>query len=125
MCFTNLLTEFDYIMLLESWTCKISNTELDGYHCFNMYRKYRNRNAWINSGGIIVYVRNEYKNGITLVRNKHDTTVWFKFDKMCFNNGEYIYVPAVYLWSDDSPIVNVIDADLFVCLHSDIEHLFI
>ena len=43
--FTNLLTEFDYIMLLESWTCKISNTELDGYHCFNMYRKYRNRNA--------------------------------------------------------------------------------
>ena len=71
-----------------------------------------------------MYVMN-IKNGITLVRNKHDTIVWFKFDKMCFNNGEYIYVAAVYLWSDDSPIVNVIDADLFVCLHSDIEHLFI
>jgi len=33
-----------------------------------------------------------------------------------------IYVAAVYLWSNNSPTVNVIDADLFVCLHSDIEH---
>jgi len=63
-----------------------------------------------------------FKNGITLVRNNHDTIVWFKFDKTLFNIEEDIYCAAVYLWSDNSPIVNVIDADLFVYLHSDIEH---
>ena len=57
-----------------------------------------------------------------MVRNNHDTIVWFKFDKTLFNIEEDIYCAAVYLWSDNSPIVNVIDADLFVCLHSDFEH---
>ena len=28
----------------------------------------------------------------------------------------------MYLWSNNSPTVNVIEADLLVCLHSDIEH---
>ena len=87
-----------------------------------MYRKYRHRKASRNSGGIVVYVRNEYKNGITLVRKNHDTMVWFKFDKTFFNIEEDNYFVVVYLWSDNSPIVNVIDADLFICLHSDIEH---
>jgi len=36
-----------------------------------------------------------------------------------------IYVAAVYLWSNNSPTVTVIDADVFVCLHSDIEIFFI
>jgi len=87
-----------------------------------MYRKYRHRKARRNSGGIVVYVRNEYKNGITLVRKNYDTMVWFKFDKTFFNIEEDNYFVVVYLWSDNSPIVNVIDADLFICLHSDIEH---
>ena len=78
---TNLLTEYDFIVLLESWTCNISKSKLDGHHCFDMYRKYRHRKARRNSGGIVVYVRNEDTNDITLVRNNHTTTVWFKFDK--------------------------------------------
>lgn len=95
--------------------------ELDGYYCFNLYHKFRHRNARRNSGGIAVYVRNEYRDGITLMKNEHDTIVWFKLDRMFFNTKEDIYFAAVYLWSDNSPITNIIDEDLFVCVQNDID----
>ena len=39
-----------------------------------------------------------------------------------FNNDNDIYFSAVYMWSDNSPIANLFDADLFTILEEDINH---
>jgi exonuclease III len=118
--FVNLITKHDIIILTETWTGKTSNIDLEGYYCYNFYRKFRHRNAKRNSGGIVIYVRNEIKGGLSIVKNWHDTIVWIKLDRDFFGTVEDIYIAGVYMWSDVSPISNIIDDDLFERLQNDI-----
>ena len=79
--FVNILLGYDIIFLLESWTNKSSDLELSGYKSFNFFRKFQHRNAKRNSGGIVVYCRNEIVPGIEVVKNSFDVIVWLRLDK--------------------------------------------
>ena len=108
--------------LSETWTSKDSEIELDGYCCFNFYRKFRHRRAKRNSGGIVLYCKNTIKNGVTIVKNHFDTIIWLKLDKAFFANDSDIYVCGVYIWGNNSPAAIVYDVDVFQILQDDINN---
>ena len=61
--------EYDIICLTETWTCKNSRIELNGYsNPIHSYRRFQNRRAKRASGGIIVYIKDDIRQGIKLVK---------------------------------------------------------
>ena len=118
--FKSHLCENDVIILLESWTDNSSEIEIEGFFVYNFYRKFRHKRARRNSGGIVIYIRENIKNGISVVKNHFDTLIWLKFDKHFFRFQEDIYLCGLYLWSEDAPIASSVDVDLFDLLSQDI-----
>lgn len=105
--FLSVLTENQIIVLTESWAGKRTNLELDGYKCYNFYRKFRHRNAKRNCGGAVIYVKNNIKDEISIVKNSHDTLIWLKLDKKCFCVNEDLYICVVYMWQEHSAIATI------------------
>ena len=107
--------------MYESWTQKKSDIDINGYKCFNLYRKFQNRRANRCSGGIVLYIRDSISDGVKLVRNHYDSIIWIKLDKNFFNIESDIYIAGVYIWGENSPAYNSIDVDFFNLLQNDID----
>jgi hypothetical protein len=120
--FLKLIKSNDIVFLSETWTDNDSDIGIDGYSCFNFYRKFRNKRAKRNSGGIVIYVRDLYKDGVTVVKNNFDTIIWLKLDKSYFGFDTDVYLCGLYLWPDDSPITQIFQEDLFDVLSNDVFH---
>ena len=120
--FVSKITENDIIFLSESWTDKSSNIELNDFTCYNFYRKFKHRKAKRNSGGIVIYVRNTIKTGISIAKNHYDTLVWLKLDKDLFGFQNNIFICGLYMWSDESPAAILNDIDVFNVLAEDIAY---
>jgi hypothetical protein len=88
----------------------------------NLYRKFQHRRSRRASGGVALYYRDALSNGISIIKNRHDTLIWIKLDKVFFNLDNDIYICGVYLWGDDSPAYNTVNIDLFECLEYDITY---
>ena len=58
--------------------------------------------------------------GISIVRNHHDTIVWLKLDRSFFKIENDIYLACCYIWCENSPAYNCVDVDLFSVLQTDI-----
>lgn len=116
----NKISKYDIIYLYESWGNKNSNYEISGYHCYNLYRKFQNRRAKRNSGGVVIYVRNSIHKGVKLVRNHHDTIVWLQLDKTFFDIADDVFLAGVYVWVDGSPAYNSVNCDLFDLIQGDV-----
>ena len=41
------------------------------------------------------------KDGIEIIKNRYDTVIWLKLDKVFFNVDEDIYVCGTYIWDAD------------------------
>ena len=106
--------------LYESWTNSCCNTDLNCYICHNFYRKFQHRNARRSSGGIVLLYKDYLKDGIEIIKNRYDTVIWLKLDKVFFNVDEDIYVCGTYIWGADSPVYNTLSVDLFDVLEQDI-----
>ena len=120
--FVNKLIEYDIILLYESWTSEQFNFEIDGFTCYNFYRKFQHKKAKRCSGGIVIYIRDTIKNGIQIVKNNHDTIIWIKLKSYFFNNGNDIYLAGVYMWGEHSPAYNVVNTNLFDMLLYDVNY---
>lgn len=101
-------------------TDKNSNVSIEGYRCYNLYRKFKHKRARRNSGGMSIYVRECLNQGVSIVKNNFDTIVWLKFDCDFFNFDKDVYFCCLYLWPDESPAANVIDANLFDVIEQDV-----
>lgn len=67
--FSNFLKRFDIICLNETWTNKNSIIDISGYSKpIHSYRRFQNRRAKRSSGGIIIYVKDNIRKGISLVK---------------------------------------------------------
>ena len=107
--------------MYESWTQKKSDIDINGYKCFNLYRKFQNRRANRCSGGIVLYIRDSISDGVKLVRNHYDSIIWIKLDKNFFTIESDIYLAGVYIWGENSSAYNSIDVDFFNFLQNDID----
>ena len=74
--FVDLIKNSDIAILSESWTNNLSEIDIDGYLCYNLYRKFRHRKAKRKSGGIAVYINEKLSDGISIVKNNFDTIIW-------------------------------------------------
>jgi exonuclease III len=106
--------------LYESWTNSKSVISLNGYKSHNFYRKFQNRRARRNSGGIILLYKDHLKDGINIIKNHHDTIIWIKLDHLFFNTAEDVYLCGAYIWGEESPANNFVDIDLFDTIEHDI-----
>ena len=52
--FVNKLAKYDIIFLYETWANKTSDFDLEGYKCYNLYRKFQHRRAKRSSGGTLL-----------------------------------------------------------------------
>ena len=115
-----MLSNYGIIFLIESWTNHDSKIDFLGYVCYNLYRKFQNKKARRRSGGIVIYYKECFKIGISIVRNHHDTIIWLRLDKTFFSLQNDVYLCGVYIWGDKSPAYNCIDCNLFQILEADI-----
>ena len=60
---------------------------LNEYCSHNFYRKFQHRNAGRCSGGVAVYYREDLKDGIEIISNRHDSLIWLKLDRIVFAGG--------------------------------------
>lgn len=118
--FVNIITQNDIIFLLESWTNCHSKIDIGGYVSYNFYRKYQHRNARRSSGGIVVYLKESVKDGVTIVRNHYDSVIWLKVDKSFFHTTSDVYLCGVYIWPEESPMYNIFNVDLFDVIQNDV-----
>jgi len=95
---------------------------LSGYLSFNFFRKFQHRKARRNSGGIVVYIKEELADGVSIVKNHYDTIIWLKCDRTFFNIPDDFYICATYVWGHDSPVYNTFNVDLFEILENDITY---
>ena len=107
-----LVVNHDIIFLSESWTGENSDIELSQYKCNNFYRKFQHRHAKRNSGGIVLYNKQELYSGMTIVRIHYETIIWLKLSKEFFKLDSDVNLCGVYMWCEDSPAYNVINTDL-------------
>ena len=107
--------------MYEPWTQKKSDIDINGYKCFNFYRKFQNRRANRCNGINVLYIKDCISDGVKLVKNHYDSIIWIKLDKNFFNVESDIYIAGVYIWGENSPAYNSIDVDFFNLLQNDID----
>jgi exonuclease III len=119
--FTSFLCQHDIICLTESWTNNKSIIDLNGYsRPIHSYRRYQHRRAKRSSGGIIIYIKDTIRKGVSLVRNDLDCIVWLKLDKTYFKNDSDIYLAVIYIPPENSVVHDMYEEDLFSKLESDV-----
>ena len=93
--FVQFLSNFNVIILYETWAAADSDLHLNEYCSHNFYRKFQHRNARRCSGGVAVYYREDLKDGIEIISNRHDSLIWLKLDRIFFQVEHDIYLSGV------------------------------
>ena len=95
--FTSILSDFDIVLLLETWCGEHSTFELEGYKYFNFNRKNQQKNARRNSGGVAMFYSLDIVECVKVIRKHFDTMIWVKLDKVLLNRDEDIYLCSAYV----------------------------
>ena len=78
------------------------------------------RRAKRASGGIIIYIKDDIRQGVRLVNNEIDCVVWLKLDKTYFSIEEDIYICIPYVAPGNSPIHGLYNVDIFNSIEDDV-----
>ena len=111
--FVDKLCSYGFFFLYETWANAQTDINIDGYKCYNFYRKIQNRRARRCSGGVAFLVKETLCRGISIVVKGHDTIIRLKLDKHFFGIETDLSLAGVYLWVANSPAYNIFNADLF------------
>ena len=76
--FQDILDNSDVVLLTEAWTSDLSDIKINHFESFELRRKEKKKkNAKRHSGGLIVYIRNQYVTPDT----RHDDMICAKISK--------------------------------------------
>ena len=115
-----LIVKHDIIFLLETWANSNSSVNLSGYVAHNFNRKYQHKRARRCSGGILLYYKEDLKEGIKIIKNDYNTIIWVKLDHKFFKLENDVYICGTYIWGEESPMYNICDVDLFEIIENDV-----
>lgn len=73
-----------------------------------------------SSSGIIIYIKDNIRKGVKLIKHDIDCLIWLKFDKNYFHINEDMYVAVAYIAPENSPVHNLYDIDIFKVIQDDI-----
>lgn len=84
----------DLILFVESWLSEeaLLSVQVNGFTCYHVNRNLKKRNTKRNSGGLILYIRNELVTDDTLFMTDSDDLMWVRLDGKLFNKQEDIYL---------------------------------
>ena len=74
----NIFTNSDIILLTETWTNEFSDLNFTGFQSYVLHRKLKKRNAKRESGGIAIFIREQYALSDTLVFQDEDDILWVR-----------------------------------------------
>ena len=98
----DLLRQYDFICLTESWSSEFSEFSLEGFESCNFPRDKIHKNARRPSGGIYLFLNRTLLKGIDIGFKKRDWIVWCKLKKDFFNFRHDLYVASIYIPPIDS-----------------------
>ena len=82
---------YDFVFISECWTNEYSNVEINGFKSYGEPRE-RRKNTKRESGGLVVYVKENIKNGV------HEEK-WNNEDGMCFRlDGAFFWLERRYIY---------------------------
>ena len=94
---------------------------MDGFFSLNVAQSGRHKNAKHNSGGISVFVKNEYKNNIKIIKTTAEHFIWIKINISLTGLPKDTYCCGAYIQPIGSPIYSrQPELDLFSILGDDI-----
>ena len=103
--FRELIEAHDVIFILETWLDKSNeNIAINGYFSLNVSQSNRHKNAKRNSGGISVFIRNELKSQIKVIKTTAEHFIWLKIDKSLTGFSQDTYCCGAYIQPKHSPI---------------------
>ena len=94
--FVNLNCKYYAVFLSECWLSHTSTFELDSYTCFTKARRKR-RGARRNSGGLCIFIRNEFVNLFHVEDWNFEDGFILKSKYPCFPCNKYLFFMFVYL----------------------------
>lgn len=121
--FINYITEYDIILLNETWLTKKDNFnfEIQGYTCEHIFG---NKSAGAKkgrfSGGISIYYKNCFKDKIKVIEKNQSGVMWLKILKEVFSFDQDVYICVAYIPPSGSKVLRSQDLDLFEQLELDI-----
>ncbi len=104
--FVNILTRYDLICFMETWSSIQTNVKLQNY-CKPLHRyRHKKRKKGRKSGGILVYFKKHLEQGIKEMPKTHEDILWLKLDKDFFSFSSHVYLCAAYVPPQSSQSAN-------------------
>ena len=108
----NIFKNNDVILLTESWTNDFSQLNVNNYEYFVLNRTENKKSSKRASGGIIVYIRNEYVSNETLVFKSNDDIICIKIEGCKLSLLNDLFICLCYVVPDESSRQTMIDSNV-------------
>ena len=121
--FEKLITDAHIICLTETWTCddNIDNVNINGFAVFFSNRKIKHKHSKRNNGGVIVFVKDSLRKGVSKQHSASDDLLWLKFNKTFFNTEKDLYICTAYLAPQNSSFFSWQNIDVLDILECEVE----
>ena len=93
--FRHIMEDFDIFSLIETWHTSSSRISLRGFTSFQQIRKKKHKRGR-NSGGLIIYIKNNIKDGISHLTSNVPDSSWLKLKKSFFGLEKDIFICITY-----------------------------
>ena len=113
----------DIVLFTETWTCPLSDLQVDGFEHYVLHRTTIKSSAKRNSGGIIIYVKNTLVSDDTLIYTSQDDIIWIKISSDKLDIKRNIYIGLCYVLPDDSSRQSVVENNIFDRLIDSVVHV--
>ena len=108
---------FIFVHILTNFSDKVcyltQNFDIDGFTYYELHRTEKKVSCTRNSGGIIVYVRNELVCDDILFLKCNDSHLWLKINKTCLGFVNDIYICLCYIPPSNSSRQGIIESSIY------------
>ena len=104
--FLNIITRYDMICLMETWSSVRTNVKLSGYEKPLHRYRHKRRKKGRRSGGLLLYYKKHLAAGIKEIPKTHEDLLWVKLDKEFFSFISDVYLCTAYIAPQYSTTTN-------------------
>lgn len=103
----------DIVFFTETWTNDFSNLQVNNFEYFVLNRSENKQSSRRSSGGVIVYIRNQYVTNDTLVFKSSDDILCIKISGCKFGLNNDVYFCLCYVVPENSSRQSMIETHTF------------
>ena len=103
----------DAVLFTETWTNDLSNIDVNNFESFVLNRKEQKKKCKRNSGGIILYLRNNLVDKDTLVFLDDEDFLWVKISKSILSSENDLYICLCYFIPENSSRQSMTESNVF------------